>query len=152
LIIFWADNDMDRSIFSIKKESPVADSLKSFSFANLLQAASLEFGRYPAFSDRSGGRWRSLDFRDCARRSNAIAHWLEQKRLNTRCMIFAESRLEWPLAFFGIMNAGAVAIPVDAKSTAQELATFIRHTQPAVLMLSPKLQGVAEQAAELAQW
>lgn len=143
---------MDRSIFSIKKESPVADSLKSFSFANLLQAASLEFGRYPAFSDRSGGRWRSLDFRDCARRSNAIAHWLEQKRLNTRCMIFAESRLEWPLAFFGIMNAGAVAIPVDAKSTAQELATFIRHTQPAVLMLSPKLQGVAEQAAELAQW
>lgn len=67
-------------------------------------------------------------------------------------MIFSESRLEWPLAFLGIMNAGSVAVPVDAKSTPQELATFLQHTGPAVLMISPRLEAIADQAISLANW
>lgn len=143
---------MRLSTFGIEKENEVSSSFESFSFVNIINATSRCYGLYPAFSDRSGGQWRSISFRDCARHSMAIAHWLMRHNLNRRCMIFGESRLEWPLGFLGIMAAGAIAIPVDAKSTAQELATFIRHTRPDVLLLTPKLQELAEQAMALANW
>lgn len=135
-----------------EKESNIEISLNSCSFSKLVKANSETWRLYPAFSDRSPGRWRSIHFREVERYSFALAHWLQQRCPHGRCMILAESRLEWPLAFLGVMSAGAVAVPVDAKSTPQELATFIRHTQPGVLLVSPKLRDTAAEAAAQAQW
>lgn len=143
---------MNSVLGKFEKESTLEAALKSCSFSKLTKAASATFRLYPAFSDRHEGRWRSIDFRAVERHSFALAYWLLSRHLSGRCMILAESRLEWPLAFLGAASAGATVVPVDAKSTPQELATFIRHTSPQVLLVSPKLQGNATEAATLAQW
>ncbi len=141
----------DRSI-RLEKENKLEKALKSFSFSNIVNAVADSFGGHAAFSDRSNGEWQTISFQEVRQQAFALAHWLMQHGLNGRCMILAESRIEWPVAFFGIACAAGTIVPVDAKSTAQELATFLRHTQPEVLMLSPKLEGVAEEAIALTQW
>lgn len=151
-VIFITGGTMLNGTRKLERESRINNALHSFSFANLVQANSEVYRLHPAFSDRSPGRWRGVNFREVKHFSFAVAHWLVQQGLTGRCMILGESRLEWPLGFLGVVSAGAIAVPVDAKSTPQELATFIRHTNPQVMLVSPKLEGTARQAMELAQW
>lgn len=105
---------MFKSSNRVESEKDMAAALDSCSFTNLVETAASHYGRHPAFSDRSGGAWQSIDFLAVRRHSFALAHWLMEQGLNGRCMILSESRIEWPLTFFGITCAGGVAVPVDA--------------------------------------
>ncbi|MEZ5506629.1 MAG: AMP-binding protein [Gammaproteobacteria bacterium] len=143
---------MFKSSNRVESEKDMAAALDSCSFSNLVETAASHYGRHPAFSDRSGGAWQSIDFLAVRRHSFALAHWLMEQGLNGRCMILSESRIEWPLTFFGITCAGGVAVPVDAKSTAAELATFLTCTNPGVLLVSPRLRKLAAEAGSAANW
>ena len=150
--VFIVGDSMLNRIIRLEKETQVDFALQSFSFSNLVNATAKTFGPQRAFSDRSNGQWHAISFLDVRRHAFALAHWLTSNQLNQRCMILSESRIEWPLAFLGITSAAGVAVPVDAKSTAPEIATFLSHTRPRVIMVSPKLKPLAIEAAQLAEW
>ena len=50
-----------------------------------------------------------------------------------RVAIFAENSPEWVFALYGAWKAGAAAIPIDAKSSAEEAAFLLSDAAPQIL-------------------
>jgi long-chain acyl-CoA synthetase len=81
--------------------------------------------RYPA-----GDGWRSLDWRGVGERVRAIAAGLLSLGLGPedRVAIAAGTRLEWILADFGILCAGAATTTVYPATPAAEVAYILRDS------------------------
>jgi long-chain acyl-CoA synthetase len=73
---------------------------------------------------------------------------LRQRGVGTddRVMLMAENRPEWSIAYFGILKADAVAVPVDAQLSSGEVANLIAASGAKVLVVSAK---VARRLADL---
>lgn len=69
-------------------------------------------------------------------------------RPGDRVLLASENRPEWGIAFFGVLSAGAVAVPVDAQLSAAELANLARSAGAKLALLS---EEVAERVPELVQ-
>ncbi|HEX8910630.1 MAG TPA: AMP-binding protein, partial [Anaeromyxobacteraceae bacterium] len=65
-----------------------------------------------------------------------------------RVLLAAENRPEWAIAFFGVLSAGGVAVPVDAELSAAELENLARSSGARLALLS---EQVAERVPELVQ-
>ncbi|MEK6607841.1 MAG: AMP-binding protein [Myxococcota bacterium] len=52
-----------------------------------------------------------------------------------RVLLAAEGRPEWAMAYFGILKAGAVAVPIDVKSSAEEAANLVAWSSARVAIL-----------------
>jgi long-chain acyl-CoA synthetase len=63
-----------------------------------------------------------------------------------RVLLASENRPEWAIAFFGILLAGGVAVPVDAQLSPAELANLARSAGARAALLS---EEVAERVPEL---
>jgi len=63
-----------------------------------------------------------------------------------RVLLASENRPEWAIAFFGILGAGGVAVPVDAQLSAAELQNLARSAGAKAALLS---EEVAERVPEL---
>lgn len=59
-------------------------------------------------------------------------------RPEERVVIFSENRIEWVKAFFAIWHSHAVAVPVDAQSTVDEIAYILKDCTPAAIFCSAK--------------
>jgi long-chain acyl-CoA synthetase len=65
-----------------------------------------------------------------------------------RVLLASENRPEWPIAYFGILRAGAVAVPVDAQLSARELENLWRTSGARVALLSEKTLARVPELAE----
>ncbi len=63
-----------------------------------------------------------------------------------RVLLASENRPEWAIAFFGILLAGGVAVPVDAQASPAELANLARSAGARAALLS---EEVAERVPDL---
>ncbi|HEY2030737.1 MAG TPA: AMP-binding protein, partial [Myxococcales bacterium] len=63
-----------------------------------------------------------------------------------RVLLACENRPEWPMAYFGILKAGAAAAPVDHEMPAAEILNCARAAKASLLVASPR---VAERLGEL---
>jgi len=70
-----------------------------------------------------------------------------------RVMILSENRPEWPISYFGILRAGATAVPVDPSLNEAEVVNIARRAEAKVLLLSeqvfadlPRLQALLTEA------
>jgi long-chain acyl-CoA synthetase len=62
-----------------------------------------------------------------------------------RVLLASENRPEWPICWFGIVLCGGVAVPVDAKLSAPEMANLARSAGAKVALLSEEtLAGLPE--------
>ncbi|MCD4812667.1 AMP-binding protein [bacterium] len=64
----------------------------------------------------------------------------------TKVAIFAENRLEWVYAFYAGWKKGCINIPIDAMSSADEVAYVLEDAQPEIVFCSEKSRVVMEQA------
>jgi long-chain acyl-CoA synthetase len=46
-----------------------------------------------------------------------------------RVLLVSENRPEWPIAYFGILRAGATVVPVDPESTETEVVNIVRRSE-----------------------
>jgi long-chain acyl-CoA synthetase len=53
-----------------------------------------------------------------------------------RVLLLSENRPEWPISYFGILRAGATAVPVDRSLTEQEVLNIARRAEAKVCLLS----------------
>ena len=70
----------------------------------------------------------------------------QEDKYAKRVLLFAENREEWVYAFFGIWHAGLIAVPVDASSTANDLAYIINDCKPSGIWVSENTCSIAEEA------
>ena len=67
-----------------------------------------------------------------------------------RAVILAENDARWCAAFLGILQTGAVAVPLDTNYAAKQIARLLEDSGARLLVASAKMEAVARQAASLA--
>ncbi len=80
------------------------------------------------------------EWRDAARTAAARLAGLGV-RPGHRVLLSGLNHPAWPIAYFGILAAGAVAVPVDPGLEAPQLANILRSSGAAVAVVTPAVEG-----------
>jgi long-chain acyl-CoA synthetase len=104
--------------------------------------------RYPA-----DGRWRSLSWADTEARVRAVAgglRWLGVAQ-EAVCAILSATRIEWILADYGVLCAGASTSAIYPSSTAEECAYILADSGAVVAFVDTdeQVEKLASRRAEL---
>jgi acyl-CoA synthetase (AMP-forming)/AMP-acid ligase II len=86
---------------------------------DLLDDAVAKHGKRPALVIKPGFRTRKWTYANIGDQVPRVAGALRRAGVEPgdRVLIWAVNRPEWGIAFLGIQWAGAVAVPVDVRST-----------------------------------
>jgi len=71
-------------------------------------------------------------------------------RPGDRVVLTAENQPAWPIAYFGILRAGAVAVPVDPGLEEQQLSNIIRSSGARVALWDPVVEAKGGKGARAA--
>ena len=91
----------------------------------------------------------ALSFAELARLAERARARLAAKGLQRgdRCVILAENDARWCAAFLGILQTGAVAVPLDTNYAAKQIARLLQDSGARLLLASPRMEAVAREAA-----
>ena len=115
---------------------------------DLVQAAADSHGHRPALSVTREGRrlsWSHAQLRDAALRAAARLRTLGVVA-DDRVVLQAESSPEWVVAYFGILAAGAVAIPLDQQTSTARRGEILNYTAARAAILGDQVaeEGLSE--------
>ena len=84
---------------------------------DLVQEVGARFDRRPALMIRPSFRTRTVRYRDLRHAVPRVARVLADEGLapGDRAIVWSVNRPEWGLAFFGLIHAGGVAVPIDVR-------------------------------------
>ena len=90
-----------------------------------------------------GGRQESYTYRDLRELAERAGAFLVGQGVKPadRVILFAKNSPEWPMCYFGILKAGATAVPVAHDSTAAEVVNIARASGAVGIMLGEDLQA-----------
>ncbi|MEQ9500584.1 MAG: AMP-binding protein [Deltaproteobacteria bacterium] len=109
--------------------------------AELFSTRTAEHGRRVAFRIlRKDDVADSFTYRDIDLAARAVTAFLQKQGIGKgdRVMIASEGRPEWGMSYFGIVLAGATAIPVDVELSKKEIANIARAAQAKFAIVSEK--------------
>jgi len=79
-----------------------------------------------------------ISYEELARRARRLAAALARRGIakGEKVVLFSRPRLEWALALLGILEAGAVAVPLDAQLHAKEAERIITNSDAKAIFVS----------------
>jgi long-chain acyl-CoA synthetase len=80
----------------------------------------------------------------------SYAEMLTPKEGKFKAVILSENRVEWIYAFFAIWQKGGIAVPVDATSTASDVAYILNDCRPDYIFVSDDKASLAQEAISMA--
>src|SRR5688572_10987029 len=108
------------------------------------------------------GRKEQYTFEDARELTLRAAGFFAHKGIQQgdRVILFSNNMPEWGMTYFGILKAGATAIPIDPASSVDEIVNFAKAGEASAIVLSPKLANenpdlrdrLAEAGLELKAW
>ena len=98
------------------------------------------------------GPGQRYTYRDLLDRANRVAQTLRKQgvAVGDKVLLLAENRPEWGIAYFGILKAGAVAVPVDREASLEEVLNIARWAGLKVAVVSDKVQNRIDVRSALA--
>ncbi|MGH7741827.1 MAG: AMP-dependent synthetase/ligase [Candidatus Eiseniibacteriota bacterium] len=113
----------------------------------LADYAARQYGTSPFLLRPEGGAWKAMSFAQFADAMHAFAALLAEQGVQPgdRVGIQSENRPEWSVAYMGILQAGAVVVPLDVQLTAGEVGEILATSGARLCVVS------ARQAAVLAE-
>ena len=89
---------------------------------------------------REGDLVREYTYGQLYRHSLAVAGWLKARGVaqGERVAILLENRPEWPMSYFGILRAGAVAVPLDPASRWDHIQYALEQTGARIIFTWPQ--------------
>ena len=117
---------------------------RSHTYKDLLDLFDTATKRFPtrvAMRIERNGRKEQYTFEDVRELTLRAAGFLAHKGIQPgdRVILFSNNMPEWGMAYFGILKAGATAVPIDPASTVDEIANFAGASEASAVVLSPKL-------------
>ncbi len=84
---------------------------------------------------------KSFTYREVAQQANRIAHWLRHQgvRANTLVAIVMEKGWEQIVAAYGILNAGAAYLPIDATLPQERMWHILAQARVRIVLTQPHL-------------
>jgi long-chain acyl-CoA synthetase len=108
----------------------------------LFDSSTKNFADEVAFQHHAGGiveRYTYADVREHAlRAANALRSYGAGP--GTAVLLVSENRPQWGMAYFGILKAGGVAVPVDPDSNAEQIANLVASSRAQVVVMSNKVK------------
>src|SRR5262245_50016474 len=100
-----------------------------------------------ALSVYENGYWRRVSYAEIRHHAERLSEYLMERRCgaNERAAILAESRPEWGIAFFAIVRAGGIVLPLDNKLGVDELTSLVLEAEPRVLFTSARFSATAQE-------
>ena len=105
----------------------------------MLDRAAERYGASPALEARNAsGQQGSISYRELRDRAHRAGLMLRTRGIkpDDRVLLIAENCPEWVIAYFAILCAGAVAVPLDQLISADELAAISAIATPRAALLS----------------
>ncbi|HTK39171.1 MAG TPA: AMP-binding protein [Pyrinomonadaceae bacterium] len=138
---------------------------RSYTYKDLLDLFDTSVKRFStrvAMRIERNGRKEQYTFEDVRELTLRAAGFFAHSGIKQqdRVILFSNNMPEWGLTYFGILKAGATAIPIDPASSVPEIVNFARAGEASAIVLSPKLADenpdladkLAEAGIELKVW
>lgn len=109
---------------------------------DLLDRAADRYGSRPALIARKlSGQRTTITYRELRDSARRAALMLAGRGIKPgeRVLLIGENSPNWVLAFFAIMYAGAIAVPLDHLISAEELAPICKIAEPSAVMHSSEV-------------
>lgn len=101
-----------------------------------------------AILSREDDAVREITYGQLYRASMQVARWLCRARIGQgdRVAVFLENRPEWCIAYFGILLAGGVAVPLDVQYRWDLVRYVLEQTRSKAIVVAdiPMLQGLSD--------
>ncbi|MEQ1922304.1 MAG: AMP-binding protein [Pyrinomonadaceae bacterium] len=119
---------------------------RSYTYKDLIDLFDTSVKRFPtrvAMRIERDGRKEQYTYEDVNELTLRAAGFLAKKGIaaNSRVILFSNNMPEWGMTYFGILKAGATAIPIDPASTVDEIVAFAKAGEAAAVVVSSKLAG-----------
>ena len=136
-----------------------AGRLRFRSLVELLELAAERFGSAEALTAPSAsGGVTSISYRELRDRAHRAGVLLGQRGVKPgdRVLLISENSPDWVLAFFAIMFAGAVAVPIDQYVHGDELKAICSISEPRAALVSTEVArrfdgGIREASTDIAE-
>jgi long-chain acyl-CoA synthetase len=117
----------------------------------LVRAAADEYGEAAALQS-ANSKASGLSYAQLLDRVERAAATLRAHKLarGSHVLLALESRPEWAAAFFGILEAGLVAVPVPADTTGAAATAIAAHAQISLAVVSQRTRDLAEELSGIA--
>ncbi len=117
---------------------------RSFTYRDLLDLFDTSVKRFPtrtAMRIERNGRKEQYTFEDVRELAMRAAGFFAHNGIETgkRVILFSNNMPEWGITYFGILKAGATAIPIDPASSVEEIVNFVKAGEASAIVISPKL-------------
>lgn len=92
---------------------------------------------------------RTVTYADLLAQAEAVAGWLQHEagvERGDRVLLFMQNCPQFVAAYYGILRADAVVVPVNPMNRAEELKHYLRDAQPKAVVLGGELGAVVAQA------
>ena len=91
---------------------------------------------------------RELSFSQACAQSEAVAGWLQSVgvKAGDRVLLYMQNCPQYAVAYYGILRANAVVVPVNPMNRADEFTHYITDAQARIAICSADLAGIVEQA------
>lgn len=132
----WVLPTLEEELKSIEK--------RSYTYKDLLDLFDTSVKRFPtrvSMRIERNGRKEQYTYEDVNELAMRAAGFLAKNgiRPGDRVVLFSHNMPEWGMSYFGILKAGATAIPIDPASSADEVANFVKAGEASAVLISPKL-------------
>ncbi|HPB62230.1 MAG TPA: AMP-binding protein [Rectinema sp.] len=113
---------------------------KKFNLAELPELSAAKYDSRPALSMVVGSVYT---YRDFERLSRGIAQALASNGIKKgdRVALLAENSPQWVIAWFGIVRAGAIVVPILNDFMPKQIANIIQHSGAKIVFASNKLKA-----------
>ncbi|MEO6656553.1 MAG: AMP-binding protein, partial [Pyrinomonadaceae bacterium] len=119
---------------------------RSYTYKDLLDLFDTSVKRFPtrvAMRIERDGRKEQYTYEDVNELTMRAAGFFAKNGIanGNRVILFSNNMPEWGMTYFGILKAGATAIPIDPASTVDEIIAFAKAGEALAIVVSPKLAG-----------
>ena len=112
--------------------------IKQYTFPALWKNTLSKFAERPALSFVNGTPFTYEQIDNKAKKVSALLHSLGIKK-GDRISIFSTSMPNWGASYLGIVNMGAIAVPLLPDFSPVEVESILNHAQVSVMFVSEKL-------------
>lgn len=123
---------------------------KVSTLADIIDFAAEKYGQQDAIRYKQKKEVISKTYSDLQKDSQAVSKMLNEKGfLGKHIAVIGPTTYEWIISYFGIVNSGSVAVPIDAQLPAAEVCDLLNRADISLLVFDSLRKDVAAMAKEL---